>query len=151
MSAPKSGFAVILALFAIVLFGALATTMVFAAARETQGSGITLGTSQSLSAAEAGVTTVISSFDWNSAMSLLPGQSMRTEVGFRGGTTNIWVIRLDSTCFLVEGSAGAGPNVAGKPRFVRRVGVTIELTRDSLGAIRVLRVPNRGWTELFPP
>lgn len=147
----RRGFAVLLALFAIILFGALATTMVFAAAAETQASGTMLATSRSLSAAEAGVMTAISTFDWGSVLAALPGQSTRTQVGFGGQTTDIWVIRLDSTCFLVQGTAQSGPNVAGNPRFVRRIGVTIEVTRDSSGVIRVLRVPSRAWTELFQP
>jgi hypothetical protein len=138
-----------LALFAILLFGALALTMAFAATAETRESGSVMGMSRSLSAAEAGLWAAIPSVDWESALSYLPGQWEKMQVPVSGTLANIWVIRLDSTCFLVQSVAGIGPNLAGNPRFIRRVGVTIEVTRDSTGLIRALRVPDRAWTELF--
>ena len=149
MRVGRRGFAVILAIFAIILFGALALTMAFAAGIETRESGTIKGSSRLLSVAEAGVWTTVATFNWASVMSYLPGQSAMLQTRFDGVGTNIWVTRLDSTCFLVQGVARDGPNVAGTPRFTRRVGVTIEVTRDSLGVFRALRLPNRGWTELF--
>lgn len=138
----RPGFAVILALFTVILLGAVATAMVFAANAETRSSATMFGASRSLSAAEAQVWSGIASYDWSPALSFLPGQS--TQIA-----PSVYVVRLDSTCFFVQATAVGGPNVAGIARFVRRIGVTMEITRDTTGAIRALRVPNRAWTELF--
>lgn len=131
-----------LALFTIILLGALATAMVFAAKAETRASASMLGASQSLSAAESAVWSGIAAYDWASALAFLPGQSARIAAG-------VYLVRLDSTCFFVQSTATATSNVAGTARFIRRVGVTIEITRDTTGAIRVQKVPDRAWTELF--
>ncbi len=147
--AGRQGFAVLLALFAIILFGALATTMVFAANAETRASGIVLGSAQSLSAAESAAWLTIASFDWETGLSFRPGQFTQLQVSAGPIPATVHVVRLDSTCFFIQASAINPQNPAGNTRFIRRVGITIELFIDSTGVIRPLRVPGRSWTELF--
>lgn len=147
--AGRRGFAVMLALFAVILFGAIATAMAYAANLETRASSTMLGASRSLSAAESAAWETIASYDWLSALSLVPGQSTHPLSGLGQVTSSVYIVRLDSTCFLVQATAVSGPNVAGSGRFIRRVGITIEVTRDTAGSIRASRVPNRAWTELF--
>lgn len=148
-NAGRRGFAVLLALFAITLFGALATAMVFAATAETRASGIVLGSAQSLSAAESAAWRGIASFDWEAGLSLRPGQFTQIQVSADPIPATVHVVRLDSTCFFIQASAVNRQNPAGNTRFNRRVGITIELSIDSTGVIRPLRVPGRAWTELF--
>lgn len=147
----RGGFGVLFALFAVVLFGALAATLVFASALETGATVAGSAARRSLVAAEAAVWNTISSFDWNAALSFLPGQSARFQVAVGKSTANVYLVRLDSTCFLVQAEAGEGADAVENARFLRRVGVTIEVTRDSAGVIRALRIPERAWTELFQP
>lgn len=151
MRRARHGFAVVFALFAIILFGAIATAMVFAAGSETRASRSTLGSSQALAAVESAVWSTVSTFDWPGALALLPGNSSKFQIRSGQSLATVWVVRLDSTCFLVEGMGGSGTNAAGNPLFLRRVGVTIEVIRDSTNQIRVSRVPGRAWTELFQP
>jgi hypothetical protein len=151
MRRARHGFAVVFALFVIILFGAIATAMAFAAGSETRASRSTLGSSQALAAVESPVWTTVSTFDWFAALAFLPGNSSRIQIASGQSMVTVWVVRLDSTCFLVQGSGGSGTNPGGNPLFLRRVGVTIEVIRDSTNQIRVSRVPGRAWTELFQP
>lgn len=142
-TAPR-GFAVMLSLFAVLLFGALATAMVFAAGEETRASGTQLGSARALASAEAAVWQTIGSFDWGSAFLLRPGQFTTVSTLSAGNLSNVIVVRLDSTCFFVQASSAPENG-----RFARKVGVTIELAVDSSGIVLPLRLPNRAWTELF--
>ena len=151
MQGGRRGFAVLFALFAIMLFGGIAAAMVFAAGAETLASGSMLASSQALSAVESAVWSTVSSFDWSSALTFLPGQSASVSLVTGLSKVDVSVVRLDSTCFLVQGVGGGKPNGARNPRFLRRVGVTIEVTRDSAGQVRASKVPNRAWAELFQP
>lgn len=145
----RSGFALVLALFTLVLFGAIATAMAFAGAVETRASATTLAAAQSLSAAEAAAWNTAVTFDWHSALDLRPGQFNRFQTPSGATLVEVAVIRLDSTCFFIQASTESGPNVAGNARLTRRVGITIELTVDSAGVVSPKRVPNRAWVELF--
>lgn len=145
----RRGFAVLLALFAMILFGAIATAMVFAAGASTRASGTMLGSSRSLSAAESAAWTSIAAFDWQAAMQMLPGQFLQVQQSGGSPYSTVSIVRLDSTCFFVQASAGTLSGSAGNARFTRRVGLTIEVIRDSTGVVRPVRVPERSWVELF--
>ena len=145
----RGGFAVLLALFSMILLGAIAVAMLFAANMATRASGTKLGVSRSLSAAEAGALRSIASFDWTAAMQLFPGQFLQVRQYAGSGYAIVSVVRLDSTCFFVQASADDSSNPAQNARFIRRVGITIEVLRDSTGAVRPVKVLERAWTELF--
>jgi hypothetical protein len=147
--AGRGGFAVLLALFSMILLGAIAVAMLFAANAATRASGTMLGVSRSLSAAEAGAWSSIASFDWTAAMLLAPGQFLQVQQPAGSGYAVVSIVRLDSTCFFVQASASDPPSAAQNARFIRRVGITIEVVKDSTGAVRPVKVPERAWTELF--
>ncbi len=144
----RNGFAVLLALFAMTLLGALCTAMVYAAREETRASEGHLSSTRALSSVESALSTTVASFDWSSAMSLRPGQHLT--IHSTGPTrVSITIARLDTTCFFVQAVTPDPLAVSVNERFTRRIALTIEVGADSAGTLRPLRVPNRGWTELF--
>ena len=138
-----------LALFAVLLFGGIAMAMVFAAGAATRASGTMLGTSRALAAAESAAWKSIETFDWQAALNLMPGQFLGVPQPGGSDYSEVFIMRLDSTSFFVQASAGNRAGSAGNARFIRRVGVTIEVLWDSTGVVRPVRVPQRAWTELF--
>jgi hypothetical protein len=54
--------------------------------------------------------------------------------------------RLDSSLFWVVGVVGDRRDPAA---VTRRIGVLVAASRDSSGSIRIVRVPERAWSELF--
>lgn len=145
----RSGFALVLALFSMIMFGGLCTAMAFAAAAETRASATALVSAQTLSAAEAAAWNTAATFDWQSGLDLGQGQFSRFQTQNGSALVEVTVIRLDSTCFFIQAAAESRPYVAGNARFSRRVGITIELTVDSARVVSSKRVPDRAWAELF--
>lgn len=146
MPCSRRGVAVLVALFVIVLLGALSTAMVFAAREETHASAVKLGATRALAAVEDALAQTVANTDWAALMHLRPGQ--HTQVSAQPAVA-ITIVRLDTTSFFVQGvtpDPSAGP-ING--RIVRRVGLTIEVGADSAGLLRPLRVASRGWAELF--
>jgi hypothetical protein len=133
------GFAVIIAIFAIIILGALATAMSFAVAEETKASRSSLRGSLALSSAEGGAVEFTTTMDWRTGMLLRSGQSLHTS----SGQAEILVVRLDTTCFFVQSI------YADSTGAERRVGLTIEVGADSAGVLKASSVPNRAWVELF--
>lgn len=148
MNCARKGFALLAALFALILLGALSTAMVFAAGEETRASAGKLGATRAIAAVEDVLANTVANADWVTAMQLRPGQHIASHVTVPEKVA-VTIVRLDTTCFFVQAvtpDPSAGP-VNG--RIVRRVGLTIEVGADSAGIIRPLRVPKRGWVELF--
>lgn len=148
MNCARKGFALLAALFALILLGALGTAMVFAAGEETRASAGKLGATRAIAAVEDVLANTVANADWVTAMQLRPGQHTESHVTAPEKVA-VTIVRLDTTCFFVQAvtpDPSAGP-VNG--RIVRRVGLTIEVGADSAGIFRPLRVPNRGWVELF--
>ncbi len=146
----QKGFAVLLAIFSIVLFGALATAMAFAAGQETRASGGVFQSAHSLSAAEGGVWEAVATADWMVAMTMRPGQVIRQRAAVgTPAAAAIAIVRLDSTCFFIQSISPDPEAEGGNSRVIRRVGLTIEVLPDSGGVLRPSRVPNRAWMELF--
>lgn len=144
----RNGFAVLLALFAILLLGALATSMVFAAGEETRASAAGFRSTDALSSAESALAEAVAHADWVAAMAMRPGQFTAIHVAEYPATA-VAISRLDTTLFFVQ-AVHPGPLTSpGNARFIRRVGLTIELGADSAGILRPLRVPSRAWIELF--
>jgi hypothetical protein len=144
----RKGFAVLLAIFAILLMGALATSMVFAAGEETRASAAALRSTDALSRAESALALAAARTDWAAAMVLRPGQVSRMYLT-EDPRTAVLIARLDTTLFMLQAIHPDPLTSASNAGFIRRVGLTIELVRDSAGAIRPLRLPNRAWVELF--
>lgn len=145
----RSGFALVLALFTLVLLGGLSTAIAFAAAAETRASVAALAAAQTLSAAETAAWNTMATFDWQSGRDLGQGEYIRFQSLTRLNQVEVVVIRLDSTCFHIQAAVQSRQNVSGNARFRRRVGITIELTIDSTGVVSPKRVPSRAWAELF--
>lgn len=122
--------------------------MVFAAGEESRASASKLAATRALSAVEDALTNTVSSVDWMAAMQLRPGQHTTTHFN-NPVPVAITVIRLDTTCFFIQAVTPDPSATALNGRIVRRVGLTIEVGSDSAGIFRPLRVPNRGWVELF--
>lgn len=148
MSRARKGFALLAAIFVIVLLGALATAMVFAAGEESRASAGKLGATRALAAAEDVLTNTIFGTDWVAAMQLRAGQQIAPPPAAQAGVA-VKIVRLDTTCFFLQAITTDPFTSPVNGRIVRRVGLTIEVVADSAGVLRPLRVPNRGWVELF--
>jgi hypothetical protein len=145
----KKGFAVLLALFALTLLGALVTTIIFAAHEETRASRAQLRTESVMAVAETAVAESIRSSDWNAMLALRAGQFSKRTLLQESASATVIIARLDSTCFWIQADAVDGVITTNISLARRRLGVTIEVVRDSSGAAKVLPVPYRSWVELF--
>ncbi len=148
MKRARAGFAVLLALFVLILFGALCTAMAFASGEDTRASAAQLFSTRALAAAESAVESSIAAQDWSAAMALRPAQHLTLHLTGPVPVA-VMIARLDTTLFFVEGVTPDPIALRANERFIRRVAVTIEVGADSAGIFRALRLPGRGWVELF--
>lgn len=148
VKSARKGFAVVLALFALILLGALCTAIAFASWEDTRASAGELASARALAAAESAVESSIAAQDWTAAMLLRSGQHLTIHVTDPAPTA-VSIARLDTTLFFIQGVTPDPIAGSANERFIRRVALTIELGADSAGILRALRVPNRGWLELF--
>ena len=142
----RSGFALVAALLAIVLIGALVAGAMFATTEETRVTTTGAARELALATAESAIASLVS--DANVARP--------TEVGVAGvisGTGQIsgrpatlYLTRLDSTIYWVVAEAAADPLHSGARR---RIGMLVTTERRPDGTISLNPISERAWSELF--
>jgi len=142
----RDGFALAAALLALLLISALVTAVFFAATEETKIGAASAKHQLALSAAESAVAMTIA--DWNPAWSPqvgLGGTRVTAIEGFQV-PVDVHVTRLDSTLYWMVADAADSFTGSG---ISRRIGVAIRVVIAPDHSIRIDRISERSWSELF--
>jgi len=134
------------ALVATILISALLASFFFAVTEETRSSAAIERRDRALAAGEAaidiGLQRIRASFAENEAA----GSTEAHLVDVDGFPTAVHVTRLDSSLVWLVAVVGD----AGRPGSqTLRVGVLAEASRSPSDSITIVRVTQRGWSELY--
>lgn len=144
MRGPR-GFALAAALLAIMIIGALLASLFFAITEETRTGAASRRRDNALAAAESaiqiGVAMLATQVDQSSI-----GTARSQPVEVEGFPATVHITRLDSSLFWVLAVVGDSRDPAA---VTRRTGLLVAASRDSSGSIRIVRIPERAWSELF--
>ncbi|MEO7368797.1 MAG: hypothetical protein ABIZ36_12630 [Gemmatimonadaceae bacterium] len=145
----RQGFALAVALMALVVIAVLVTAALFATSQETHVSEAELLETRASGYAERVALDQIAS--WNAALcdSLpLGGVIKGAPPADPPFESSVYVTRLDSAVFFIVGE-GSIASQTGAARIRRRVGVLVRTERDSQNVERVLRVSEQAWAALY--
>jgi hypothetical protein len=147
----QRGMALALALFALVIVGALVAATFFVGRLEQQSGQNTLFAFQAAEAAEAAVSDAITSLT-EPALQALPLGSTLTLPDIALGDRAIGrrvIIRLTGSLFLIR-ATGRRLDAAGSELAVRVLGSLVKLVPDSISGLNVVRrVRERSWMQLY--
>ncbi len=144
--ALRQGFALVAALLAIVLIGALVSGAMFATTEETRVGTTGVAREVALMSAESAIASLVSSATLNLPTTIgVPGTlSQRSDIS--GHPVITYVTRLDSTIYWLVAQAVADPVHSGAQR---RIGVLVTTRRRPDGSIVISPISERSWSELF--
>jgi type II secretory pathway pseudopilin PulG len=142
----RRGFALVAALLALVLIAALVASVLFAAAEETRIGSASAAGELALTAAESAIEVTLANWDAGAGIPVGIGGAQSTSIDWFRTPVRVTVTRLDSTLYWVVADAGAASS-QGSP--ARRIGafVRVEVMPDR--SIKVDRIPERWWSEVF--
>jgi Tfp pilus assembly protein PilX len=142
----RHGFALVAALLAIVLIGALVAGAMFATTEETRVGATSVAREIVLMNAESAIASLVSesSVARPSDVGVAGVVSMHTQIS--GQSATLYLTRLDSTLYWIVAEAAADPRHSG---VRRRVGMLVTTSRLSDGTISAMPVSERAWSELF--
>jgi hypothetical protein len=147
----QRGMALALALFALVIVGALVAATFFVGRLEQQSGQNTLFAFQAAEAAEAAVSDAIASLT-EPALQALPVGSTLALPDIALGDRAIGrraIIRLTGSLFLIR-ATGRRLDAAGSELAVRVLGSLVKLVPDSISGSNVVRrVRERSWMQLY--
>lgn len=142
----RRGFALAAALLAIMIIGALLASLFFAITEETRTGAASRRGDHALAAAESaiqiGVALLATQVPDQSSIGTARSQPVEVE----GFPATVHITRLDSSLFWVLAVVGDSRDPAA---VTRRAGLLVAASRDSSGSIRIVRIPERAWSELF--
>lgn len=145
MRGPR-GFALAAALLAIMIIGALLASLFFAITEETRTGAASRRRDQALAASESaiqiGVALLATQVPDQSSIGTVRSQPVEVE----GFPATVHITRLDSSLFWLLAVVGDSRDPAA---VTRRIGLLVAASRDSSGSIRIVRIPERAWSELF--
>jgi hypothetical protein len=146
-SRDERGIALVMALFALVVIGALVSGSFLAGLLEQQSGQNSMFAAQALAAAEAGLDEVVVSTD-PAALEALP-IGIPFDLGpFESQNSAGQVIRLTGTLFLVR-CTGTRRDAQGNPLATRSLGLLVRiLPADGALPARLSAVTERGWVQL---
>lgn len=146
----RRGMALALALFALVIVGALVAATFFMGRLEQQSGQNTLFAYQAAEAAEAAVSDAIASLTEPALQTLLVGSTLALPdiaLGDRATGRRV-IIRLTGSLFLIR-ATGRRLDAAGNDLAVRALGSLVKLVPDSISGSNVVRrVRERSWMQL---
>ncbi len=148
----RQGIALVLAMFALVVLGAIVAGTFFAGRLEQQSGENTLYATQAGEAAEAGLTDALVALAPASMSALVPGGAplllLPISVG-AGMSIECQVSRLSSTLFLLTARA-TRHDAGGGPLASRAVGLLLHLLPDSASGVAVVApLRDRPWLQLY--
>src|SRR4051812_40439549 len=138
MTAFRKGFALIAALLAVVLIGALVAGAMFATTEETKVGSAGVARDIALIAVEAALASAITTSALPTSIGISGMASLRTE--FSDRSVNVYVTRLDSTIywFVAESTADASHSGAQ-----RRVGILVAAHSQADSPISIRPISER--------
>jgi hypothetical protein len=147
----RRGIALAVALFALVVIGALVSGSFFAGRLEQQSGQNTIFAAQALEAAEAGLSDVLANAD-PAAVEALPIGGLPLDLGTlapgMGVTAARQIIRLTSSLWFVR-STGTRRNADGNPLATRSLGLLVRVAPAGGAApVRLYPVGERAWVQL---
>jgi type II secretory pathway pseudopilin PulG len=146
----RDGFALVAALVAVILLGALIAGAFVASTEESRVSLNAELTERSLNAAESAAEGDAAGWAAQQSDSLLVGQRKSRSWTADGMQLTTTLIRLNGTLFLLSGEAtGIDHSASGVPMIRRRIGILLRRLADSTGHGSLLRLEERAWSELF--
>jgi hypothetical protein len=148
----RRGFALAVALFGLVIIGAVVSGSFFAGRLEQHSGQNTMFAAQALDAAEAGLSDVLANADVMALEALSAGGvplELPPLTVTAGVTSSRKVVRLTSTLFLVRATA-ATRNADGTPLATRALGLLVRIA-PATGATPRQLVPlrERAWMHLY--
>jgi hypothetical protein len=147
----QRGMALALALFALVIVGALVAATFFVGRLEQQSGQNTLFAFQAAEAAEAAVSDAIASLTEPALQAVPLGSTLALPdiaLGDRAIGRRV-IIRLTGSLFLIR-ATGRRLDAAGSELAVRVLGSLVKLVPDSISGSNVVRrVRERSWMQLY--
>ena len=140
------GFALVAALLAIVLIGALVAGVLFATTEDTKAGATGVARDMALIAAESAIGIAIR--DRAAAMPAVIGTAgtMSSRIDGPGAGAIVYITRLDSTTYWIVSDVVANPDRSGARR---RIGVVVVSGHAPDGSIVIDPISERWWAELF--
>lgn len=133
-SRARPGVALVMAVVAMAVLGALVAGVFFSALREQRDGRDAVHRVQALGAAEYGVATVLSPDTWRGAWNVTARRGRLSELSYHldaGTNDTIALWKLDRNGFLLVSAGVAGPTVS---RAVRRIALMVTLRIPVLAA-----------------
>lgn len=147
---PRDGFALVAALVAVILLGALIAGVFVATTEESRVSLNAELAERSLNSAESAAEGDGSGWATQQADSLVVGQRKARTWAADGMQLTTTLIRLNGGLYLLAGEAtGMDNSATGVPSIRRRIGILLRRVTDSTGHGSLLRLEERAWSELF--
>lgn len=153
LRAPNErGIALAVAIFALVVIGAMVAGNFFAGRLEQQSGQNAFFAGQAAEAAEAGLTDAMATTS-AAALDALSVSGPPLDLGtitLNGGViANRQVSRLTSSLFLIR-ALGTRQDASGAPLARRSVGLLVRVATDSsTGTAVVVPLAERGWVQLY--
>jgi len=146
LSNGRKGFALVAALLAVMLIGALVGVVLFAATEETRTGSVIAGHETALRAAESALEIMIAGLGASSGDTAgIIGTKSRRLDGL-GAPVVVYITRLDSSLFWLVADAGGEISLSG---VRRRIGVVVKTSAGADRSITIGRISDRAWSELF--
>lgn len=143
----REGSALLAVLLALLLIAALIAGAFGPVTEETRIGVAAAGREAALATAESAIEDAIVAL--SSSLGDDPigvGETRHRGVEQSGAPADVYVTRLDSSLYWVVADAGSTFPNSG---IARRVGVLVRATKEPEGSIKIDRIPERGWSELF--
>ena len=142
----REGFVLALVLLALLLIAALVSGVFFAATEETRISAASAERQLALSAAESAIEMSIAGWRTDARRPVDIGTSRSSPLDGLGVPVTMRITRLDSTLYSINADIrGREPGAA----VTRRIEVIVSVRIAADSSIRIDRIPERSWSELF--
>jgi hypothetical protein len=140
------GFALVAAVLAIVLIGAMVSSVVFATTEDTKLGATGIARQVGMMAAESAVASTLLAGPSVIPDSIGLSHTASARITGPGNHVVVYVTRLDSTMFWVVAEVGADAN---GPVARRRIGIFARTERRADGSAGIAPISQRAWSELF--
>jgi hypothetical protein len=148
----RRGIALVLAMFALVILGAIVAGTFFAGRLEQQSGDNTLYATQAREAAEAGLTDAVATLAPTGLNALVPGGTplVLPPISVDAGVSvERQISRLSSTLFLLTARANR-LDAGGGPLASSAAGLLVHLLPDSASGMPVVApLQDRPWLQLY--
>ncbi|MEO8193835.1 MAG: hypothetical protein ABI681_08280 [Gemmatimonadales bacterium] len=144
----RRGFALAVALVAVVVIAALVTGALFSSSQETHAAAAELLDQQATSYAERAALIAISDWTCPECDAMQVGSVIiRSPIADPPFESTVYITRLDNALYLVTGEGRiAGPN---GNRARRRITIAVTVSRDVRGAQIATRVIGQAWSASY--